>query len=76
MTYDMLQFSDDEEESLWIEFRKESGSPRVDMSEGESLLRSEEFETLDSCLLSLETSFTMHFREGRGIGHVSISILI
>ena len=72
----MLQFSDDEEESLWIEFRKEAAFSRVHVSEVESLLRSEEFETLDSSLLSLQTSFTLHFCEGGGICHVSISMLI
>ena len=38
-------FSDDEEEFLWIESRKESHASRVDASEGESLLRSKEFES-------------------------------
>ena len=50
----MLFFSDDEEESLWIESGKESDSSRVDVSEGESLLRSEKFESLDSRFFCLK----------------------
>ena len=49
---DMLLFSDDGEESLWVESRKESDYSRFNASEGESLLRSEFFDSYRSKHLS------------------------
>ena len=61
---------------MWIESRKELGSSRVCASEGKLLLRSEEFEALDSALLPLEVPFKLHFRKGRGTGRMPVPLLI
>ena len=72
----MLWFSDDEEESLRIESRKELDPSQFNASEGELLLRLEEFETIDSSLLLLKLSFKLHFLEGGGTWQVSVPLLI
>ena len=76
MKDEMLWFSDDKEKYLWIELREESDSSRVNASEGGSLLRSEEFGTLDSSLLSLKMAFKMNFLKGSGTGLVPITLII
>ena len=50
----MSQFSDDEKQSLWIGFNKNSHSPEFDASEEESLERLKEFSESRLALCSEE----------------------
>ena len=73
---EMSHFSDDEEESLWIESNKELDSPQSDASEGESLLRLGLFEELGSSSLVLVVPSKVLFIEGYLLCRASIPLII